>query len=127
MQNRRIVLIGCAALFLAGCASKMAFRGPIALASDQQIMIVRATAKFKQNGILVSGDIRRTNGYAGSVAGHLHIEGLGAQGEVLVKADAPWGEFMSRRFRLAYFKAFLETPSVSSITSIRVTSVTGSP
>lgn len=124
MQGLRSLLIGCAGLLLASCASSIAFRGPIALSSDGQIAVVQASAKFKNNGILVGGDVRRTNGYAGVVPGHLHVEGLGANGEIIAATDAPWGEFMSRRFRLAYFKAFLETPHVASIVSIRVISVT---
>lgn len=97
------------------------------LASDKQVAVVRASAKFKQNGILIGGDVRRTNGYAGAAPGHLHVEGISASGEVIAETDAPWGEFMTRRFRLAYFKAFLGTPNTASIASIRVTSVTGSP
>lgn len=126
MHNLRMFTIGCAGSLLTSCASHMAFHGPISLASDQQIVVVQASAKFKKNGILVGGDVRRTNGYAGSVPGHLHVEGLGANGNVIAATDAPWGEFMSRRFRLAYFKAFLATPNAASIASIRVTSVTES-
>lgn len=37
------------------------------------------------------------------------------QSVVIASTDAPWGEFMNRRFRLAYFKAFLEVEDPSAI------------
>lgn len=120
-------VIACVGFLLASCASNLTFHGPITLASDKRITVVQASAKFKQKGILIGGDVRRANGYAGAVPGRLHVEGLSASGDVIVETDAPWGQFMSRRFRLAYFKAFLETPNAALIKSIRVSSVTVSP
>ena len=45
-------------------------------------------------------------------------------GVIVASTDAPWGEFMNRRFRLAYFKAFLKTDDPGAITAISVEPVT---
>jgi len=111
-------------LTVAGCAAGPAFRGPIQIASNSKIVVVSATARQKPEGILVGGDVRRTNGYAGSVPGHLHVVGRDASGNVIATTDAPWGEFMNRRFRLAYFKAFLAAANPSAIVKISVEPVT---
>lgn len=94
------------------------------MASNTEIAVVRATARQKPEGILVAGDVRRTNGYAGTVPGHLHVVGRDSSGNVVATTDAPWGEFMNRRFRLAYFKAFLQTANPSAIVKISVELVT---
>ena len=112
------------ALSIAGCATGPRFRGPIQLASNPEIAVVRATARQKHDGILVGGDVRRTNGYTGLVPGHLHVVGQDSLGNVVATTDARWGEFMSRRFRLAYFDALLLTADPSSIAKISIEPVT---
>lgn len=107
-----------------GCANGPAFRGSVQLTPNTEIVVVRAAAHQKPNGILVGGDVRRTNGYAGQVPGHLHVVGLDGTGNVVATTDAPWGEFMNRRFRLAYFKAYLRTAHPASITKITIDPVT---
>lgn len=107
-----------------GCAGGPAFRGPIQLTSNTEIVVVRATGRQKPDGILVGGDVRRTNGYARAVPGHLHVVGRDGSGNVVSTTDAPWGEFMTRRFRLAYFKAFLRTANPSAIAKITIEPVT---
>lgn len=107
-----------------GCASGPRFTGPIKLTSNSEIAIVRATARQKPDGVLVGGDVRRPNGYAGVVPGHLHVVGRDGSGNVVASTDAPWGEFSNRRFRLAYFKAFLQAANPSAITTISIESVT---
>ncbi|AZI37739.1 hypothetical protein NT2_06_01430 [Caenibius tardaugens NBRC 16725] len=110
--------------FCQGCANGPAFRGPIQFSANTEIVIVRATARRKTDGILVGGDVRRTNGYAGPVPGHLHVVGLDNSGNVVAITDAPWGAFMSRRFRLAYFMAYLRAANSASITKITIEPVT---
>lgn len=107
-----------------GCASGPTFHGSIQFSTNTEIVVVRATARRKPDGILVGGDVRRANGYAGSVPGHLHVVGLDNSGDVVAITDAPWGEFMSRRFRLAYFKAYLRAANSASITKITIEPVT---
>lgn len=88
-------------------------------------MVVRAVAHYKPAGVAVDGDVRRPNFYAGVVPGYLQVEGLDASGKVVVKAQTKWGQFMSRRFRLAYFHVLLLASDPSSITTITVKPVTG--
>lgn len=70
------------------------------------------------------GDVRRPDLGSGPVAGYLHVTGRNTAGVVITSADAPWGEFMNRRFRLAYFKAFLKADDPSAIAAISVEPVT---
>ena len=112
------------ALFGQGCALGPRVRVPIQLASSPQIVVVRAVAHHKNGGIEVGGDVRRPDLGSGKVAGHLHVTGRNAAGVVIASTDAPWGEFMNRRFRLAYFKAFLKVEDPSSIAAISVEPVT---
>ena len=107
-----------------GCATGPRFRGPIQLVSNAQIVVIRATARQKPEGIVVGGDVRRTNGFAGGVPGHLEVVGWDVSGKIVASTNTSWGEFMSRRFRLAYFRAILRTKDPSSIATIRVESVT---
>ena len=112
-------------LFLCqGCASGPRFSGPIQLASNAKIVIVDATARRKPHGILVSGDVRRSDSYHGAVTGQLHVVGRDGSGNVVAAADTPWGEFMSRRFRLAYFRVFLQTAAPSAIAIMSIEPVT---
>lgn len=111
-------------LAITGCAIGPRFLGPIALVSNSDIAVVRAAARQKPDGILVGGDVRRTNGYAGPVPGHLHVVGSDGAGNVVATTDAPWGEFMTRRFRLAYFNAYLRTADSSRVAKISVEAVT---
>lgn len=74
--------------------------------------------------MIVGGDVRRTNGYATPVPGHLHVIGRDSNGNVVAENDAPWGEFMNRRFRLAYLKAHLQTATPATITTIAIEPVT---
>jgi hypothetical protein len=128
-HNRRILVTAPALAFIAlcqGCASGPAFTGPIHLISNSDIVVVRAAARRKPDGILINGDVRRTNGYAGAVPGHLHVVGRDVPGgNVIAITDVTWGEFMSRRFRLAYYKAFLKTDNPSAVATITVEAVTG--
>jgi hypothetical protein len=94
--------------------------------SNADIVVVRANAHRKADGILIYGDVRRTDGYARKVEGHLHIVALNESGNPVATIDAPWGEFMSRRFRLAYFKVKLRLADQSSIEAISVEPVTAS-
>lgn len=112
------------ALVVQGCA--LGPRVPIALASDRQIVVVRAVAHHMKGGIEVGGDVRRPDLGSGKVAGHLHVTGRNAAGVVIASTDAPWGEFMNRRFRLAYFKAFLKVQDPGEIAAISVEPVTTS-
>lgn len=112
------------AMALGGCATGPKFSGAIQIATNPEIVVVRVTARQKPDGILVGGDVRRTNGYAGAVPGHLEVVGRDKSGNVVATTSAPWGEFMSRRFRLAYFSAFLRAADPSSIATIRVEPVT---
>lgn len=103
-----------------GCASGPRFSGPVNLMSTSDIDIRNATARQKPDGILITGDVRRTNGYAGTFPGHLHVTGRDAAGSVVAVTDVNWGEFMNRRFRLAYYKTLLKVRKTSSIASIEV-------
>lgn len=73
---------------------------------------------------MVDGDVRRPNGYAGVVPGHLRVVGKNAAGAVVASTETKWGQFMNRRFRLAYFRAILPAGDVGAITSISVAPVT---
>lgn len=108
---------------LSGCATGPEFGGAFQLVPNPEITVVRATAHQKHDGILVGGDVRRTNGYAGPVPGHLELVGRDKSGKIVATTNAPWGEFMNRRFRLAYFKAFLRTTDPSAIAIIRIEAV----
>ncbi|MBA3896847.1 MAG: hypothetical protein H0X36_06875 [Sphingomonadaceae bacterium] len=103
-----------------GCASGPRFPGAVHLVSSADIEIESATARQNLGGIRIAGDVRRTNGYAGTFPGHLHVTGRDAAGHVVAVTDVNWGEFMNRRFRLAYYKAFLEVGKPSSVASIDV-------
>lgn len=109
----------------AGCASAPRFSGRIQTNSTAEIVVVRAVAHNKPAGVAVDGDVRRPNFYAGVVPGYLQVEGLDASGKVVVTAQTKWGQFMSRRFRLAYFHVLLLTSDPSSIATITVKPVTG--
>lgn len=74
--------------------------------------------------LVVDGDVRRPNGYAGVVPGHLRVEGRNLAGTVVATTDTNWGAFMNRRFRLAYFRAVIPPEKSSEIASISVTPVT---
>lgn len=108
-----------------GCASSPSLRVPIRLNSSAEIVVVRASAHLKPDGVVVAGDVRRPNLYAGVVPGHLQVIGRDTSGHVIAMASAPWGEFNSRRFRLAYFKAFLRTTNPGAISTISVEPITG--
>jgi len=73
---------------------------------------------------MVDGDVRRPNGYAGVVSGHLRIEARNQEGVVVAATNANWGEFKNRRLRLAYFRAELSAGDASSIAEISVTPIT---
>ena len=120
--RRRLVMV--AGLLCHGCVSGPAFTGSIERLSNAQIDVVRVSARVKSGGIAVGGDVRRPNGYAGVVPGHLNIVGRDAAGHVVASADAPWGEFKNRRFRLAYFAATLLTSEPSKVVEIRVEPIT---
>jgi hypothetical protein len=112
------------ALLTWGCAVGPRVHVPIQLASSPQIVVVRAVAHHKNGGIEVGGDVRRPDLGSGKVAGHLHVTGRNAAGVVVASTDAPWGEFMNRRFRLAYFKAFLNVEDPDTIAAISVEPIT---
>lgn len=107
-----------------GCALGPRVRVPIQLASNPEIVVVRATAHQQAGGLEVGGDVRRTDGGSGRVAGQLRVTGRNTAGEVVASSDAPWGEFMNRRFRLAYFKAILKVDDPSAIAAITVEPIT---
>lgn len=110
---------------LSGCAESKAFVGPVSFSSSADIAVVRAVAhRDKDERVVVDGDVRRPNGYAGVVPGHLRVEGRNAGGAVVAATDANWGEFMNRRFRRAYFHAVLPAGDASTITSISVRPIT---
>lgn len=108
-----------------GCASSPTLRVPIRLNSSAEIVVVRASAHMKPDGVVVAGDVRRPNFYAGVVPGYLLVIGRDNSGHVIAMTNAPWGEFNSRRFRLAYFKAFLGTTNPRAISTISVEPMTG--
>lgn len=87
-------------------------------------MVARVVAHQKTGGIEVDGDVRRPDLGSGPVPGHLHVTGRNAAGAVIASTDAPWGEFKNRRFRLAYFKAFLKVADPGAIAAISVEPVT---
>lgn len=123
-ESRHNPIVAALALALGGCATGPAFHGTVEVAANSEIVVVRATARQKPDGILVGGDVRRTNGFAGSIPGHLRVIGRDSSGRVVATTDAPWGEFMNRRFRLAYFKAFLQTADPAAIATVSIEPVT---
>lgn len=108
----------------AGCVTRPRFDGSIQKLSNPEISVVRAVAHYSSAGIIVDGDVRRPNGFAGTVPGFLRVEGRDVSGNVIVATQAKWGEFKSRRFRLAYFRAFLPASETASIASIDVEPIT---
>lgn len=124
---RLAVSLGVVALLaasIAGCAPGPRFVGEIRTTSSSQLEIARAVAHRTASGIVIDGDVRRPNGYAGYVPGYLKIEGYDGAGTVIATTKASWGEFISRRFRLAYFRATLSTSEPASIKTITVNVVT---
>ncbi|WP_157801356.1 hypothetical protein [Sphingobium sp. LB126] len=107
-----------------GCASAPPFVGDLVPASNGQIAVVRVTGHIEDTGIVIDGDVRRPNGYAGVVPGYLRIEGRDASGSVIGVTKANWGEFKSRRFRLAYFHANLPVGNPALVKSITIEPVT---
>lgn len=123
----RLGILACAAMITAaasGCAPNPRFGGEIRPIPSAQIVVVRARGHTNPTGIVIDGDVRRPNGYAGVVSGYLKIEGYDAIGAVIATTKANWGEFMSRRFRLAYFRAVLPAPEPRAIKTITVEAVT---
>ena len=123
LKNSPTTYLSCClalSITVSGCATGQKFRGPITIASNSEIIVVSASARQKPDGILAGGDVHRSNGYAGANPGHLHVIGWDGAGNAVATADVPWGEFMSRRFRLAYFKAFLPTNNVAAISKISI-------
>lgn len=122
MRVRHDLWTGIGLMLATACSGCMngSFRGSIVSTSSGDIQVVRAVASRKPGGIVVSGDVRRRDGYAGPVPGYLHVVGMDAAGNVVATANAPWGQFMNRRLRQAYFKGFLKSASPTSIVSISV-------
>ena len=112
------------AMTLTGCVGGPRFDGDVQIKSNSEIVVTRATAYRKRNGILVGGDVRRTNGYAGAVPGYLKVIGRERSGEIVAAAKTTWGEFKTRRFRLAYYSAFLPVSDPSRIATISIEPVT---
>lgn len=110
---------------VSGCVTSPRFAGEIRPVSSAQIIVVRAVGHWNAAGLVIDGDVRRPNGYAGVVPGYLQVEGRDASGAVIAATKANWGEFKSRRFRLAYFHAVLPSPEPASIKIITVEAVTG--
>lgn len=102
-----------------GCASN-SFSGPIQLYSNSQIEVVRAATHRRPRGIVIYGDVRRKDGRANSLSGHLHFVVTNDTGRVVATADAPWGEFINRRFRRGYYAVFLSIARPSTVTTIDV-------
>lgn len=123
-RKKQFILGGTALLGLSGCVSGREYRVPTHLGSILDIAVVSARATRRTGGVIVIGDARRPNGYAGPVPGHLHVTDKDRSGQVVATADARWGEFMSRRFRLAYFRAFLRTENPTTIASVSIEPVT---
>lgn len=125
----RTACMAVTALFIAamcaGCTSGPRFFGRIEIQSSPEISVVRAVAHYRASGIVVDGDVRRPNGYAGVVPGYLHVEGRDASGTIIATTQTKWGEFKSRRFRLAYFRAFLAASAPSAIASVAIEPETG--
>jgi hypothetical protein len=122
IQNHRKILnllVFALILIFSGCALN-SFRGPIQLSSNSQIEVVSAAARSKPGGIAIYGDVRRRDGQAKSVPGHLHFVATDDAGRVIAMTDAPWGEFMSRRLRRAYYTAFLSIDRPSTTTTISI-------
>lgn len=124
LENITVALVLLLAMAAGGCTTDPKFSGAIQLVPNSEIVVVRATAHRKPDGILVGGDVRRTNGYAGAVPGHLEVVGRDRSGNIVATSSTPWGQFISRRFRLAYFKVLLLTPDPSTIATIRIEPVT---
>ena len=112
------------AMAIAGCASGPRFGGAIQLVPNAEILVVRATARQEPDGFAVGGDVRRTNGFAGAVPGHLEVVARDREGRIVASTSTSWGEFKNRRFRLAYFTTILRTPNPSAIATIRIEPVT---
>jgi hypothetical protein len=115
------------AMSLTGCATVHRFNGNMQLSPNAEIIVVRATARMKRYGILIDGDVRRVNGYATAVPGHLEVVARDGSGNVVTTTKTNWGQFMNRRFRLAYFTAFLRVSDPSIITTISIEPVTLRP
>ncbi|MEO5495004.1 MAG: hypothetical protein ABIR08_13370 [Sphingomonas sp.] len=120
----REMLAWAALATCSGCAGDPAYRIPTKLYSNTDISVVRVYAHRDADGIVVTGDVRRPDGYAGVVPGHLRVTGLNDLGRVVAVTDANWGEFMNRRFRLAYFRTFLRTETPLEIVTVSVEPIT---
>ena len=127
MRNLFVAMASTLAVTVTGCVAGPRFSGDIQFAPNAEIIVIRATAHPKSDGILIDGDVRRTNGYANAVPGHLEVIARDESGKVLATTETAWGEFMTRRFRLAYFTAFLRIADPSAIATIRIVPVTGPP
>lgn len=112
------------AMTVTGCVTDPRFSGDIQFAPNAEITIVRATAHRKRDGILVGGDVRRANGYANAVPDHLEVVARDGAGNVVATTTTTRVEFMARRFRLAYFRAFLRIADPSADATIRIEPVT---
>jgi hypothetical protein len=125
-RSWRICLLAGAAsasLSFGGCASQRAFRGQMLLVPGQPVVVVRTWARAETEGLVVGGDVKRAEGQRGRVRGHLHLVGRDSEGRIVASTDAPWGDFIARRFHLAYFRALLRTDRATSIASVTVVGV----
>lgn len=108
------------ATITSGCATGPRSNATIQTISNAQITVTRAEAHLAPGGFVVDGDVRRADGNAGPAPGHLRVTGRNAAGEIIAATETGWGEFKTRRSRLAYFQAFLSTANAFGIAAITV-------
>lgn len=111
MSIRSVFRSTCATMGLAamcsGCTNDPCVHVPIRIVSNEIVEVPRAVAHIDGQGLRIDGDVRRRDGYANPVAGHLVVTAFKKDGSIAAMTDAMWGQFANRRFRLAYFRARL--------------------
>lgn len=115
----RLTVLSLGTSLLSGCVSP-SFRGSIARLSDSQIAVITTSVRVREHGLVIKGDVGRKDGYVRPLPGYLHIEGLDRGGRIVAAADTCWGEFIVRRFHLAYYRAFLSVSNPGSVAAITV-------
>lgn len=108
----------CAAL--SSCSTSSQFTGPVSFLPDTELANRWITVKRTSTGLLFKGQVRSLHGYPGRLHGHLHIEALDARRIAIATTDARWGEFLSRQFFSAYYKAAMPLDTSKSVSEIRI-------
>lgn len=105
---------------LSACSTSSQFTGPVSFLPDTELANRWIAVKRTSTGLLFKGQVRSLHGYPGRLHGHLHIEALDSRRIPIATTDARWGEFLSRQFFSAYYKAAMPLDVSKSVSEIHI-------